>query len=282
MNRFYAPDDSRLRGSTVSYAESHDEERLAYVMTTDKCVSALRTNTQRQMLRLGSVAAQMLMSPGAHMIWQFEELGADQSTKNANGGNNTDPKTVVWNYLDNEYRAGLKDTYAALCAVRAAAPELFGNESTVTMNLSNLNWTTPRTIKLTKGTKEIVLVVNGNYTPASRAMDVPASFDASRYRVLAASHGTNPTLTSAKKVSLAGNCFVVFGTDDISSNETTISDITASVDVWANENGDIMTSGDYNTMHVYDLSGREVRTTALPKGIYIVRVDATVHKIAVR
>lgn len=282
LNRFYAPDDSRLRGSTVSYAESHDEERLAYVMTTDKCVSALRTNTQRQMLRLGSVAAQMLMSPGAHMIWQFEELGADQSTKNANGGNNTDPKTVVWNYLDNEYRAGLKDTYAALCAVRAAAPELFGNESTVTMNLSNLNWTTPRTIKLTKGTKEIVLVVNGNYTPASRAMDVPASFDASRYRVLAASHGTNPTLTSAKKVSLAGNCFVVFGTDDISSNETTISDITAPVDVWANENGDIMTSGDYNTMHVYDLSGREVRTTALPKGIYIVRVDATVHKIAVR
>lgn len=282
LNRFYSPNDSRLRGSTVSYAESHDEERLAYIMSTDRCVSAIRTSLERQMLRLGCVAAQMLISPGAHMIWQFEELGADQTTKNPDGGNNTDPKNVVWNYLDNEYRAGLKNTYAALCAIRQAAPDLFGNESTVEMNLSNLNWTTPRTIKLTKGTKEIVLVINGNYTPASRSMDVPASFDASRYKVLAASHGTNPTMTSTKKVSLAGNCFVVFGTDDISSTEHIGNDITAKANVWANENGDIMVTGNYTTLKAYDLSGREVRTTALPKGVYIVRVDSEVHKLAIR
>jgi len=30
LNRFYAPLDSRTWGSTVSYAESHDEERMAY------------------------------------------------------------------------------------------------------------------------------------------------------------------------------------------------------------------------------------------------------------
>ena len=28
------------------------------------------------------------------MIWQFSELGNFDNTKNANGGNNTDPKTV--------------------------------------------------------------------------------------------------------------------------------------------------------------------------------------------
>lgn len=281
LNRFYAPDDSRLRGSTVSYAESHDEERLAYAMTTSNAVSALRSSLQRQMLRLGSVAAQMLMSPGAHMIWQFEELGADQSTKNADGGNNTDPKKVVWDYLDNEYRAGLKDTYAELCAIRASAPEMFGNESTVTMNLTSLNWTTPRTIKLTNGNKEIVLVVNGNYTPASRTLDVPASFDASRYKVLAASHGTAPEMSSAKKVSLAGNCFVVFGTSDISATDNVVADGITAVTVWADENGNIVVNGDYNTMEVYDLSGRKVRDTSLTKGVYMVRVDSKVHKVAV-
>ena len=34
------------------------------------------------------------------MVWQFGELGNDQSTKDANGGNDTSPKLVDWRWLD--------------------------------------------------------------------------------------------------------------------------------------------------------------------------------------
>ena len=94
LNRFYAPQDSRTWGSTVSYAESHDEERMAYKQTKWG-VAGVKDNLAVSMRRLGSVAAQMLMTPGAHMIWQFQEFGADQTTKNADGGNNTDNKKVI-------------------------------------------------------------------------------------------------------------------------------------------------------------------------------------------
>ncbi|MDE7396089.1 MAG: hypothetical protein K2M98_00005, partial [Muribaculum sp.] len=95
LNRFYAPlDGSRNWGTTVSYAESHDEERMAYAVSTSG-VSGVKGNTSATMRRLGSVAAVMLMSPGAHMIWQFQEMGADQTTKNSSG-NDTSPKRVIW------------------------------------------------------------------------------------------------------------------------------------------------------------------------------------------
>lgn len=80
LNRFYAPDDSRTIGSTVSYAESHDEERMAFKIEKYGA-SGIKGNISASMRRLGSVAAMMLMSPGAHMIWQFQEFGADQTTK---------------------------------------------------------------------------------------------------------------------------------------------------------------------------------------------------------
>lgn len=39
------------------------------------------------------------------MIWQFQEFGADETTKNSDGSNNTSPKKVVWNYLNDPDRA---------------------------------------------------------------------------------------------------------------------------------------------------------------------------------
>ena len=91
LNNFYAPNYSRTWGSTVSYAESHDEERMAYKQKTYGA-AGVKGNADMSMRRLGSVAAQMILTPGAHMIWQFQELGDDQTTKNATGGNNTGNK----------------------------------------------------------------------------------------------------------------------------------------------------------------------------------------------
>ena len=101
LDGFYATAWGRTWGSTVSYLESHDEQRLAYMQRKYGAAEVQQTKTA--MKRLSCAAAQMLMTPGAHMIWQFSEMGNEENTKSDNGGNNTDPKTVCWSLLDNPY-----------------------------------------------------------------------------------------------------------------------------------------------------------------------------------
>lgn len=71
--------------------------------------ASVKNNEEVAMRRLGSVAAQMLMTPGAHMIWQFQELGDAQPLKQADGSNNTSPKQTAWDLLDNQHHAALME-----------------------------------------------------------------------------------------------------------------------------------------------------------------------------
>ena len=74
LNRMWAVRDSRTAGSTVAYLESHDEQRLAYKQ--DQWGAAgIKGNHKVSMQRLGAAAAQMILVPGSHMIWQFSEMG---------------------------------------------------------------------------------------------------------------------------------------------------------------------------------------------------------------
>ena len=89
-------------------------------------------------------------------------------------------------------------------------------------------------------------------------------------------------MTSAKKVSLKGCSFAVFGTNNLVAGIDDIaSDSSTPLSVYADSEGNIIVDGEYSTLAVYDLSGRPMPTTSLHPGIYIVRVDATTHKIAV-
>ena len=78
--------DHRTRGFTsnrlISYAESHDEERLMYKniiygnsTNSNHDVKNLKTSLQR-MNALGST---FILSPGPKMIWHFSEMGMDNS-----------------------------------------------------------------------------------------------------------------------------------------------------------------------------------------------------------
>lgn len=287
LNVFYAPSNGERKwGSTVSYMESHDEERIAYAIENySGSVSNVLTIKNSEALRnrrLGSIAAQMLLSPGPHMIWQFQEFGDNQTTKNASG-NDTSPKTVVWNDLENEYQAGLKQSYADLINIRNSYPEFFTDSISTEMNC-NFNTITAKTIVLTNGDKQLVLVVNPNYRDMSSTMTLPesVSHDYSDYKLLAASYGQTPKMTSAKKVSLKGCSFAVFGTNNLVAGIDDIaSDSSTPLSVYADSEGNLIVDGEYSTLAVYDLSGRPMPTTSLLPGIYIVRVDATTHKIAV-
>lgn len=287
LNRFYSISDSRTKGSTVSYAESHDEERMAFKINKWGA-TGVKGDTEIAMRRLGSVAAIMLMTPGSHMIWQFQEFGADESTKktdsagNPTGENNTNPKKVIWSYLDNPDRAALHNTYAALNGIRNDNPGLFGNNATATMkcnSVSSSKWGSGFTISLSDGAKELYCVVNPEVTSEMK-IAVPFKNDASAYHLVLASPSTTPSL-SGSEVALAPGAFAIYGTLDISGLDNTIDDLTPAGTVKGGV-GSITVEGDYDTLSVYTLTGIMTGCDNLAPGIYIVTVDGTTHKVLVR
>jgi len=201
VDRFCAPLDERLWGSTVSYAESHDEERMAYKQERYGA-TGVKGNLPVEMRRLGSVAAQMLMTPGSHMIWQFQEFGADQTTKNGSG-NDTSPKRVVWSYLSNPDCHGLKDTYRDLCFIRRYNPGLFTETATADVKLSE--WSDRgRTLMLSNGESRLILLVNPLVSEKA-TVKIPGGASSENLKVMTSSYGVGYQLTAGRRHTRAGS-----------------------------------------------------------------------------
>ena len=257
--------DNRPWGSTVSYAESHDEQRIGYYVTANAKNNAVRNSAYR---RLGVLTVEMLLTPGPKMIWQFGELGDAQNTKH-DGGNNTDPKTVVWNLLDDPDAMSLHDTYQALCRLRLANPELFGRSAEFTpVNLDEALATT-RSMRLRAGDKEVVALINTSITAQAKTVSAPVTVaDASVYRLLLASPGVEVKPTAADgaiSCRLPGGSFAIFATD---ATVSAVDDIIADPDPDA-------------PAEFFDLSGRRVADPSAA-GIYIIRRADKVTKQVIR
>ena len=288
LQRFLATNDSRTAFSTVSYAESHDEQRMNYKQIAYGA-SGIKGNSSSvlpaQMNRLGGVAIQMLLYPGAHMIWQFGELGDGQNTKKSDGGNNTDPKIVVWNYLDNADRMSLHDTYMALCNLRKDNPEFFNGNGTVTVSGVNTdNVTNARTMILRSGSKEIIAMINPKISGTLNIAASPQSISSSNYQVICASKGFTPTVsqvgTSIRVNNVPANGYVVLATKDVTEVKDIVADGANAVSV-SGGYGEILVNGDYESVSVYNMAGQAMVGLNVPAGMYIVNVDGNVHKVIV-
>lgn len=211
---------NRPWGSTVPYAESHDEQRIGFYAETNGKNNNIKSNPYN---RLGVLAAEMLLTPGPKMIWQFGELGDSQNTKTSTGGNNTDPKTVVWNLLEEDGPSGLHDTYQTLCNLRLNNPELF--TETATFETTNIDATlaTARSMRLTCGNKELIVLINASTTTQAKTLSCATTVASpSTYRLLAATAGltvSEPTTADMTlSVKLPGGSFAVFGSTDTQSS----------------------------------------------------------------
>jgi len=285
LNNFYAPNYNRTWGSTVSYAESHDEERMAYKQKTYGA-TGVKNNTEMSMRRLGSLAAQMILTPGAHMIWQFQEFGDDQTTKNSDGSNNTGNKKVVWSLLDKPANSSLRDSYAALCKIRNDNSLLFtGNaEATVTLN----PWTGGRSIALTSGERQLLLAVNPAVNGSAIDMYVPVNIDIKRLQLLNASPSTTPGLSTTHVTGLEPGAYAVFCTDTEPAGIDGVGTDTATtpftVDV---ADGTIVVSApDGRTLapsefEVYNTMGMQVGAEVRAHGIYLVRALGSTQKVRI-
>ena len=291
MNRLYAPQDSnRLWGSTISYLESHDEQRLAYKQD-QWGVSGVKGNEQVSMWRCGSAAAQMLMTPGSHMIWQFSEMGNAQNTKNNDGGNNTDPKIVNWDLLENDYHWGLYKNYCQLIEVRLNNPEMFAEDVDFKINCNASNWANGRSLSSVSSDAEIFTLVNPNVT-GNLTMTVNfKSDDNEDYQILTKSYGTNPSFdAAAKSVVIPANCYVVIGSKSLTPAgiENLVVDSNKNSLRVLGGYGEIVIDGAKGLATVYSLDGRvagNVKDSGkvnVSSGIYIVRNGKEVVKVIVR
>ncbi|MDO5396089.1 MAG: alpha-amylase family glycosyl hydrolase [Bacteroidales bacterium] len=286
LARFLSSSDSRDAFSTIAYAESHDEERMGYKQITYGTGTA-KTDLAVRMKRLGQVAVQMLMTPGPKMIWQFGELGADQTTKNATG-NDTDPKTVIWNYLDNADRKALHDTYEALCNLRKDNPELFGAKGSFMQSGVNMdNIATPRILRVTNGNKEIIAFINPRLTTAQYNISATSTkLTKDNAKLVCFSKGLTPTLTgsgNSLSVRMPGNSYAVYATTSVQAgvDDITADDNTATAKAYGMV-GEIVIEGTYDNVAVYNMSGVAMPSLQVPAGLYIVNIDGNVTKVVVR
>lgn len=275
LDRMYAPNDGRNLNSTVAYLESHDEERLAYKQVKYGA-SSVKNDHAVAMRRCGSAAAQMIMQPGAHMIWMFSEMGNAQTTKNADGSNNVDPKKVNWNLLQDPDNDGLMKCYSELIAIRTGNPEFFAPNASFTSVCKSSNWNNGRYLVSSLNGQEIITVVNP-LTTRELSVSVPFSkTNNSDYTIASKSFGTTPVVdVAAGTVTLPVGGYAVLVTKGVTGVEAPVADAEGSLAVYGAQ-GELRISGATAGYRVYDVNGALVASgndsetaLALPAGLYI-------------
>lgn len=201
----------------IGYAESHDEERIAY----KALVESGQTNGNLAMIhkRLSALGAVHLLVPGPKMIWHFGELGYEKSLWTCN--NNTvsfsspdcklDTKPQLqWtnNWLSDTDRNAVYTNWAKMIQLKKAE-NLFEN-GTYAWNLSDtgrprftINTSTTQTSELSYA------IVLTNFTTATYNVNVTFPFTGTWYNLMDSSTINVPTLTT--QVSIEPGGFRVIG-----------------------------------------------------------------------
>ncbi len=179
LTRAYAPFKGHTKLGLISYAESHDEERLMYknvnygLTTANYDVKDLQTGLQRN----EALNALMLLVPGAKMYWQFGEMGYDYSINTCVNGtvNNNcrlDPKPIRWDYLQNTYRRRLKEIVSSLSKLRAYKPAVFSNLTVG--NGTDLSSVFVKKLVLTHSDLNVVVLANFDANTVNTSIDFPS------------------------------------------------------------------------------------------------------------
>ena len=285
MNRLYAPQDGRDPWSTVSYLESHDEPRLAYEQEI-KGQAAVRNSVEVAMQRCGSAAAQMIMTPGSHMIWMFGELGKSESIE---GDERTHPKKVEWSLYQEPNHHGLYENYAELIDVRFKNPQFFGDGANFQINCNTNNWANGRTLFSTYENQELLTFVNPNLTGSLNFFYPFLNKSNSDYQILVQSYASQSFFDAGTgSVTVPANCFVVIGSADLNP---------AGIEGIQNEMKALRVNGGYGEINitnatqvatVYSMDGKvigrvsENGSVKAGKGLYIVKSGKDSVKVVVK
>jgi hypothetical protein len=133
----------------VSYAESHDEERIMYKNLIFGNSSNAAHDVKSLPIALSRTEAMqpfLLLIPGPKMIWEFGELGYDKSIFMCEDGTvpspygsdqcKLSPKPPLWSYFQQTARKRIYDVVASLNKLRSLKPNAFLATS-ISGNLGN-------------------------------------------------------------------------------------------------------------------------------------------------
>ena len=131
------------RNGYVSYAESHDEERMQYKVKAYGN-GDLQTNEAARLARVPACVAFNVLLKGAHMLWQFEELGYDISIEQ-NGRTGTKPNPKAKGYFTQPERVEAFTKCAQVITLRTQLmPNAFTGNPSVDIGsgkaIRTINW----------------------------------------------------------------------------------------------------------------------------------------------
>lgn len=167
----------------ITYAESHDEERIVYknlMFGNSTNPSHNVRDTAVALKRMELTAAFLFTIPGPKMIWQFGELGYPYSINTCTDGTvNNDcrlaDKPIRWDYLADPRRKSVYNTYSQLINLRFHPwyKGVFEGASTIEHSLGGaFKW-----IKLTttNDTSDLVVIGNFDVTPQTGTVTFPTA-----------------------------------------------------------------------------------------------------------
>lgn len=124
--------DGANRNGYVSYAESHDEERMQYKAKMYGNGN-LQNDEAARLARVPACVAFNVLLKGAHMLWQFEELGYDISI-DYNGRTGTKPTPKSKGYFTQAERVEAFTKCAQVITLRTQLmPNAFSGNPTVNL-----------------------------------------------------------------------------------------------------------------------------------------------------
>lgn len=280
FNRVDYENHGFLERRNLSYAESHDEERLMYKnlqygnASGSYNVKNLTTALERQK----AVGAVLLTVPGPKMIWQFGELGYDFSINRCEDGSvnescRTSPKPVPFaiGYDTNANRKAIYETWAKILELRLGN-EVF-NTKTFTVESGNLMpriyiWNDALPASSLKN-----VVILANFTLTSQ--NIPANFPyTGEWHNLMNGSVTQITNT-AQQITIEPGGFRIFGNkaSALATDETAVLKNEVALSLVQNpvSGGTARVhyrNAEHGVLSIYDLSGKMVKTvkTATKEG----------------
>lgn len=192
----------------INFAESHDEERVAYKMSKYGD-GALKTVASKEAAnQLSGMYALAFLSPYPKMIWQFGELAYDYSI---DYNDRTGRKPVPWGlgYFENANRKALYDNLCKILSFRTDNPEIFsyeeGNDHRKTWNLGESS-KGGKTLVLSNNDGAVIVVANQTSGSATTTVSVPQTGEWTNIIT-----GQKLNLGSSHTVTLGAHEFVVLG-----------------------------------------------------------------------
>ena len=284
----------------VTYFESHDEERLMYKNLTwgnnagDYNIKELHTAINR----VKAIGAFFFTIPGPKMIWQFGELGYDNSID--------DPcrlceKPILWDYFEDYERIRLYNTFQALIHLHRQYP-IFNN-STTEVDLDLGSSTGKKRIRLSFNDQKAVII--GNFNVVNQSID-PDFFHAGTWYdyftgdSIIVSDLNEPINLDPGKFHIYSNFYIDPPEDNLLSTHAQSVFLPNSIEIKQNYPNpfnpstliQISSSGDEQTsLQIFDINGKLVDTlmdrnfisgintyqwnaSSHPSGIYIARLSS--------